>query len=327
MRGRSDAYDRREIARARAEARLSGDRGLVFPLASAADGAGRARRPATTSMSSPMSAAMGTRSPTWGFRFIACVAPRQHESVPARRAIARTIRARYRRIAPDLVHHVALEPTVVGSLAALGLPHRPPQRRDRLGFRPHLGEIAGARCPRRDRMAVAAPARRGRSSFALVQNADDRAALAGLGVPDDRIFLIAGSGVDVDLLRPLPEPDGPITIGFRRPPAREQGAAHSACCPRAARAARPCGAAVDRRRSGSGQSGFDSRRGDRRMESAPRHRVARPCRRYSPSMGGRAYCGAAVAARRIAEEPARSGGLRASARGDRRSGLPRHCAR
>ena len=28
----------------------------------------------------------------------------------------------YQRLKPDLVHHVALEPTVIGSLAALGLP-------------------------------------------------------------------------------------------------------------------------------------------------------------------------------------------------------------
>src|SRR4029453_8693374 len=37
-------------------------------------------------------------------------------------AMVRTIRRLYRRLNPDLAHHVALEPTVVGSLAARGLP-------------------------------------------------------------------------------------------------------------------------------------------------------------------------------------------------------------
>jgi glycosyltransferase involved in cell wall biosynthesis len=48
----------------------------------------------------------------------------------------------------------------------------------------------------------------------LVQNPDDRAALIGLGIGEKRIVLIPGSGVDIDALQPLPEPDGPITYGF-----------------------------------------------------------------------------------------------------------------
>src|SRR5438477_8910177 len=37
-------------------------------------------------------------------------------------ACVRFVRRLYRRLAPTLVHHVALQPTVVGSIAALGLP-------------------------------------------------------------------------------------------------------------------------------------------------------------------------------------------------------------
>ena len=48
----------------------------------------------------------------------------------------------------------------------------------------------------------------------LVQNPDDRAALADLGISEKRIVLIPGSGVDTDALQPLPEPEGPITYGF-----------------------------------------------------------------------------------------------------------------
>jgi glycosyltransferase involved in cell wall biosynthesis len=48
----------------------------------------------------------------------------------------------------------------------------------------------------------------------LVQNPHDRAALAALGIKQERIVLIPGSGVDTEALRPLPEPDRPITYGF-----------------------------------------------------------------------------------------------------------------
>ena len=49
---------------------------------------------------------------------------------------------------------------------------------------------------------------------ALVQNPDDRAAVRGLGIADEAIAVIAGSGVETDRLTPLPEPDGAITVGF-----------------------------------------------------------------------------------------------------------------
>src|SRR4029079_14994483 len=51
-------------------------------------------------------------------------------------------------------------------------------------------------------------------TITLVQNPDDQAALEEVGILRDRFALIAGSGVDTDLLQPLPEPDGPITVGF-----------------------------------------------------------------------------------------------------------------
>jgi glycosyltransferase involved in cell wall biosynthesis len=53
-----------------------------------------------------------------------------------------------------------------------------------------------------------------RNSVVLVQNPDDRATLVKLGIRQDRMILIPGSGVDTETLRPLPEPGGPITFGF-----------------------------------------------------------------------------------------------------------------
>jgi glycosyltransferase involved in cell wall biosynthesis len=52
------------------------------------------------------------------------------------------------------------------------------------------------------------------NSAVLLQNPDDRAAVEALGISSDRIFVVPGSGVDIDVLMPLPEPDGPITAAF-----------------------------------------------------------------------------------------------------------------
>jgi glycosyltransferase involved in cell wall biosynthesis len=53
-----------------------------------------------------------------------------------------------------------------------------------------------------------------RRSVVLVQNPDDRSALDDLGINQEPMVLIPGSGVDTDALQPLPEPEGPITFGF-----------------------------------------------------------------------------------------------------------------
>ncbi len=125
----------------------------------------------------------------------------------------REVRALYRRLKPDLVHHVALVPSVLGSIAALGLPMAKLNAFAGLGFA-FTSNTAKARAIR----AVAAPLLRfllNRPATAvLVQNPDDRQAVLNLGVPADKVALIPGSGIDVDELRPLPEPDGLFTVGF-----------------------------------------------------------------------------------------------------------------
>jgi len=52
------------------------------------------------------------------------------------------------------------------------------------------------------------------TSTVLVQNPDDQAALAALGIAPDRIVRIPGSGVDIERLTPLPEPGGPLTAAY-----------------------------------------------------------------------------------------------------------------
>jgi glycosyltransferase involved in cell wall biosynthesis len=123
------------------------------------------------------------------------------------------MRALYRRINPDLVHHVALVPTAIGSAAALGMPLQ------RLNALAGLGYVfTSATLKARLGRAIVGPLlawllTRPKTA-ALVQNGDDRAMIVRLGVRPENIALIPGSGVDVDALTPLPEPAGAFTVGF-----------------------------------------------------------------------------------------------------------------
>lgn len=123
------------------------------------------------------------------------------------------LRQVYRRVAPDIAHHVSLQASVLGSVAALGRPVACVNALTGLGYafttdtpktrllRPVFGALLRGLL-NRPRQA------------ALVQNPDDRAGLAALGIDAARIALIPGSGVDVDGLKPQPEPAGPITVAF-----------------------------------------------------------------------------------------------------------------
>jgi glycosyltransferase involved in cell wall biosynthesis len=126
---------------------------------------------------------------------------------------ARQVRRLYKTVKPALVHHVAVLPTVVGSLAVIGLPVV------RLNALTGLGFVFTARSAKA--RALRAPVERllgwllrGSRAAVLVQNNDDKAAVERLGVPGGQIALIPGSGVDTVSLAPMPEPDGPIAAGF-----------------------------------------------------------------------------------------------------------------
>jgi mannose/cellobiose epimerase-like protein (N-acyl-D-glucosamine 2-epimerase family)/glycosyltransferase involved in cell wall biosynthesis len=127
--------------------------------------------------------------------------------------VVREVRKLYRKLRPDLAHHVALPAAVVGSLAATGLPVVCLNALTGLGtmFIDDTAKVRVARAPLR--LALRSLLNRSRAAV-LVQNPDDRAVIERLGVNRDRIALIPGSGVDIDLLAPSPEPAGPITIAF-----------------------------------------------------------------------------------------------------------------
>lgn len=122
--------------------------------------------------------------------------------------------ALYRRLAPDLVHHIALKTILYGALAARGMP-----RLARVNAIMGLGFVftsqsAKARLLRPVmaaalRIALAAPRTR-----TIVQNSDDLEAVAKLS-PSARpnLRLLRGSGVDCEKFTPQPEPEGvPVVV-------------------------------------------------------------------------------------------------------------------
>jgi glycosyltransferase involved in cell wall biosynthesis len=127
--------------------------------------------------------------------------------------VVREVRKLYRSLKPDLAHHVALPATVVGSLAAIGLPIVCLNAMTGLGTM-FINDTAKVRMTRAIlRLALRALLKRSGAAV-LVQNLDDRAVMERLGVNGDRIALIPGSGVDIDAMTPSPEPAEPITLAF-----------------------------------------------------------------------------------------------------------------
>jgi glycosyltransferase involved in cell wall biosynthesis len=123
------------------------------------------------------------------------------------------IRSLYRRLDPDIVHHVAMQPSIMGSLAALGLPPARLNAMAGFGFA-FTSKTLRARLVRTVLSALIRRLFNRHGSMLLVQNPDDRADAIALGLDASRIALIPGSGVDVEAFTPLPEPDEPITAAY-----------------------------------------------------------------------------------------------------------------
>ncbi len=116
----------------------------------------------------------------------------------------------YRRLRPDIVHQVAMKPVLYGSLAARFAGHpRVVNALAGLGWLFTGGSRGGLRW-----LGTRALAWLLRQGMTIVQNPDDEALIASLGVPKERIRRIAGSGVDLERFRPSPEPPGPVTVVF-----------------------------------------------------------------------------------------------------------------
>jgi glycosyltransferase involved in cell wall biosynthesis len=120
----------------------------------------------------------------------------------------------YRRLRPDVVHHITIKPNLYGGLAAR-LTSVPAAVFAVAG----LGELfTGKRLATRLARPFVARALRlalgHRNARVIVQNPEDRQRLIGdnLAAPD-RIVIIRGSGVDLAQFRAQPEPDGtPVVL-------------------------------------------------------------------------------------------------------------------
>ena len=131
----------------------------------------------------------------------------------------RALREVYRSRAPHLVHHVAIKPIVLGSLAAARVRARPRPRKTPVVVNALAGigtalasDHVKARLARPVLRVALAWAMRRPGSRTIVQNAEDARFVESLGAPRERISLLPGAGVDVRAFRPRPEPNGPIRV-------------------------------------------------------------------------------------------------------------------
>lgn len=128
-------------------------------------------------------------------------------------SVAAEVRQLYINVCPALVHHVALAPTIIGSIAAIGLPIVILNAFAGLGFA-FTSNSLKARVMRVPLIFLLRCLLRRRRATVLVQNPDDRREIEAIGLNPGKIVLIPGSGVDVEALKPQAEPPEPITIGF-----------------------------------------------------------------------------------------------------------------
>jgi glycosyltransferase involved in cell wall biosynthesis len=160
----------------------------------------------------------------------------------AARAISAISRL-YRDERPDIVHHVALKPVLFGGIAKrLALAHSadtPALVDSVMGLGSGFSHATTAARLRRRPLGLAlrlVAGGRGRG-WIVVQNPEDRAALARLGIDVGRVALIRGSGVDTGRFVPLPEPVGnPVTVALVSRMLRDKGVLDAAAAVRRLRA-------------------------------------------------------------------------------------------
>jgi len=152
--------------------------------------------------------------------------------VGAGRGLAAIV-ALYRRERPDIVHHVALKPVLFGGIAVRLAFARGPFSRE-IGRPVQIAAVTGlgsGLAPGRVAARLGRPAlgwaalgwaalgwaalgwavrRAAAGARVIVQNPEDGAALARLGIVPANIVLIRGSGVDTGRFRALPDPHEPF---------------------------------------------------------------------------------------------------------------------
>ena len=139
----------------------------------------------------------------------------QHGTSPITEA--KTLRALvrlYRRLQPDIVHHVSIKPVVYGGLAArLAGVSGVVSAMSGLGY-VFIGAGAKPAVLRRIVKPALKVALSGAHTRMIFQNPDDLATFIRMGlIPAQRAILIKGSGVDMNIFAPQPEAEGiPVVL-------------------------------------------------------------------------------------------------------------------
>jgi glycosyltransferase involved in cell wall biosynthesis len=127
----------------------------------------------------------------------------------------RELRQIYHTERPDIVHHVALKPVLYGSMAALGL-----KETRVINALTGLGYLATSSSMKAQLLGLpiwsALRFLLNRADHrVLLQNEEDKQRLVTkLGVLPEKITIIRGSGVDMNLFQPAPEPVGTPVVLF-----------------------------------------------------------------------------------------------------------------
>lgn len=130
----------------------------------------------------------------------------------------------YRRLAPDLIHHVTIKPVLYGGIAA-----RVTRQKAVVAAMSGLGrtfrdDSGGARSPRLPLLFALRFALPVRSTHVLVQNRDDLTMLKDLGIASEgHARVIRGSGVDLEHFRVTPRPEGLPRVLFSGRLMRQKG--------------------------------------------------------------------------------------------------------
>ncbi len=117
----------------------------------------------------------------------------------------------YRAERPDIAHHVAMKPMLYGSLAAhlTRVPHA-------VNWVAGMGWLFISKSRRAKLIQAVVRKIFGillRGTEIIVENKDDQAIIAGLGIAEPHIHLVRGAGVDTAVYAPVPEPEGvPIVV-------------------------------------------------------------------------------------------------------------------
>jgi glycosyltransferase involved in cell wall biosynthesis len=148
-----------------------------------------------------------------GFRLISLELIRKNRSLLKEFRAVRQIRRVYREEQPDIVHQVAIKAVLFGSMASLGMNHmRVVNALTGLGY---LVASSSAKAAflrsiiwRAFRFLLNDPDKR-----VLVENQDDRRlVINNLKIAPEKVIVTRGSGVDIELFHPTPEPEDTVVV-------------------------------------------------------------------------------------------------------------------